>query len=446
MQGDTTTAFASALAAFYEQIPVGHVEAGLRTDNIFDPYPEEANRRLISQVAQLHFAPTHVSARNLAASGVVGQTITTGNSVIDALLLMAKKAPPFELPGLDFEKQRVILATVHRRENWASDFRRSVRASAVLERYPDTALLLPLHRNPTVRDPLQALLGDHPRAFLTEPLDYDRLVAAMRGSTLLLTDSGGLQEEAPALGKPVLVLRRTTERPEAVDAGTAKLIGTDSADILREASLLLMTPRPTKRWQPTTRLGMRPARASSRPAEASSTSAATRRPRDLVESPALRPGGQVDEDSCSGLESIQELSVAAAAGSKGDGLELGLVARAHHQDTGLSALGDDRHGGYQGARGEITGVEVNVGRHANAQFGRRLDELQGDRKGGDVVELGRPRCDLTHLGFEAAIRKGVDPHRGGLTELDPADVALGNLGDRFEPLGELNDGGTAGAG
>jgi UDP-N-acetylglucosamine 2-epimerase (non-hydrolysing) len=240
VQGDTTTAFASALAAFYGQIPVGHVEAGLRTDDIFDPYPEEANRRLISQLALLHFAPTHVSARNLAASGVVGETVTTGNTVIDALLLMAQKAPPLEMPGLDFERQRVILATVHRRENWGERLQDIGRGFlAVLERFPDTALLLPLHRNPTVREPLQALLGDHPRAFLTEPLDYDRLVAAMRGATLLLTDSGGLQEEAPALGKPVLVLRRTTERPEAVDAGTAKLIGTDSADIVRETALLL---------------------------------------------------------------------------------------------------------------------------------------------------------------------------------------------------------------
>ncbi|WP_411867679.1 non-hydrolyzing UDP-N-acetylglucosamine 2-epimerase [Vulcanococcus limneticus] len=243
VQGDTTTAFASALAAFYEQIPVGHVEAGLRTDNLLDPFPEEANRRLISQLALLHFAPTPVSARNLAASGVVGETITTGNTVIDALLLMAEKAPPFELPGLDFERQRVILATVHRRENWGGRLLDIGRGFlALLERFPDTALLLPLHRNPTVREPLQALLGDHPRVFLTEPLDYDRLVAAMRGATLLLTDSGGLQEEAPALGKPVLVLRRTTERPEAVEAGTAKLIGTDAADILREASLLLEDP------------------------------------------------------------------------------------------------------------------------------------------------------------------------------------------------------------
>jgi UDP-N-acetylglucosamine 2-epimerase (non-hydrolysing) len=213
VQGDTTTAFASALAAFYEQIPVGHVEAGLRTDNLLDPFPEEANRRLISQLALLHFAPTERSAANLRASGVVGETITTGNTVIDALLQMAETTPQWELPGLDWTHQRVLLATV-----------------------------LPLHRNPTVRDPLQALLGQHPRAFLTEPLDYDRLVAAMRGCTLLLTDSGGLQEEAPALGKPVLVLRRTTERPEAIDAGTAKLVGTESTSIVAEASRLLQDP------------------------------------------------------------------------------------------------------------------------------------------------------------------------------------------------------------
>jgi UDP-N-acetylglucosamine 2-epimerase (non-hydrolysing) len=193
VQGDSTTAFASALAAFYEQIPVGHVEAGLRTDNLFDPFPEEANRRLISQVAQLHFAPTEVSAANCRASGVVGEVCITGNTVIDALLLMAEKAPPFTLPGLDFEQHRVILATVHRRENWGERLQEIGQGFLqVLERFPDTALLLPLHRNPTVREPLQALLGDHPRAFLTEPLDYDRLVAAMRGCTLLLSDSGGL--------------------------------------------------------------------------------------------------------------------------------------------------------------------------------------------------------------------------------------------------------------
>ena len=243
VQGDTTTAFAAALAAFYAQIPVGHVEAGLRTDNLFDPFPEEANRRLISQVALLHFAPTPVAAANLQASGVVGEVLVTGNTVIDALLLTAASAPTYHLPGLDWEQQRVILATGHRRENWGERLEEIGRGFLeVLERFPDTALLLPLHRNPTVREPLTALLGNHPRAFLTEPLDYDQLVAAMRGCTLLLSDSGGLQEEAPALGKPVLVLRRTTERPEAVDAGTARLIGTASADILRETARLLEDP------------------------------------------------------------------------------------------------------------------------------------------------------------------------------------------------------------
>lgn len=244
VQGDTTTAFAAALAAFYEQIPVGHVEAGLRTDNLLDPFPEEANRRLISQLAQLHFAPTERSAANLRASGVVGEILTTGNTVIDALLRMAEQAEPLQLPGIDWKRQRVILATVHRRENWGAPLEEIGRGFlAVLERFADTALVLPLHRNPTVREPLERLLGQHPRVVLCEPLDYDRLVAAMRSCTLLLSDSGGLQEEAPALGKPVLVLRRTTERPEAVEAGTARLIGTDSASILAETSRLLEDPQ-----------------------------------------------------------------------------------------------------------------------------------------------------------------------------------------------------------
>ena len=240
VQGDTTTAFAAGLAAFYEQIPVGHVEAGLRTDNLLDPFPEEANRRLLSQIATLHFAPTTKAETNLRASGVVGEVAVTGNTVIDALLLMAESAPEIHFDGLDWTHQRVILATVHRRENWGERLRDIAQGMLqVLDRFPDTALLLPLHRNPTVREPLQKMLGDHPRVVLTEPLDYDRLVAAMKGSTLLLTDSGGLQEEAPALGKPVLVLRRTTERPEAVDAGTARLVGTDPAEIVEQASRLL---------------------------------------------------------------------------------------------------------------------------------------------------------------------------------------------------------------
>jgi UDP-N-acetylglucosamine 2-epimerase (non-hydrolysing) len=240
VQGDTTTAFAASLAAFYQKIPVGHVEAGLRTDNLFNPYPEEANRRLISQLAQLNFAPTALAVEHLQQSGVVGAIYQTGNTVIDALLSVAKRQPECQIPGLDWEKYRTLLVTVHRRENWGeplTDIAQGFRQ--ILDQFPDTALLLPLHRNPTVREPLQAALGKHPRVFLTEPLDYAELVGAIQRCYLLLTDSGGLQEEAPSLGKPVLVLRETTERPEAVAAGTAKLIGTNPQQIATAASQLL---------------------------------------------------------------------------------------------------------------------------------------------------------------------------------------------------------------
>ncbi len=240
VQGDTTTAFAATLAAFYQQIPVGHVEAGLRTDDLFNPYPEEANRRLISQLAQLNFAPTPLAVENLQHSGVVGEIHHTGNTVIDALLTVAKRQPQCEVRGLDWEKYRVLLATVHRRENWGEPLRDIARGFLqILDKFPDTALLLPLHRNPTVREPLQEMLGDHSRVFLTEPLDYAELVGAIARCYLLLTDSGGLQEEAPSLGKPVLVLRETTERPEAIEAGTAKLMGTNPATIVAAASELL---------------------------------------------------------------------------------------------------------------------------------------------------------------------------------------------------------------
>lgn len=240
VQGDTSTAFSAALAAFYQKIPVGHVEAGLRTDNIFNPFPEEANRRLISQLAQLHFAPTELSKQNLERSGLVGEIHMTGNTVIDALLTVAAQSPECPVSGLDWDAHRVILATVHRRENWGEPLKDIIQSfQMVLEQFPDTALLLPLHRNPTVREPLQAALGDHPRAFLTEPLDYPELVGAMQRCTLLMTDSGGIQEEAPGLGKPALVLRETTERPEAVMAGTAKLIGTDPSKVVPAAAELL---------------------------------------------------------------------------------------------------------------------------------------------------------------------------------------------------------------
>jgi UDP-N-acetylglucosamine 2-epimerase (non-hydrolysing) len=243
VQGDTTTAFAAALAGFYKKIPIGHVEAGLRTDNIFNPYPEEANRRLISQIAQLHFAPTPLAEENLQRSGVLGEVHMTGNTVIDALLNVAKSEPPCNVPGLEWNNYRVILATVHRRENWGKPLESIAQSFLqVLDKFPDTALLLPLHRNPTVREPLQAMLGNHSRIFLTEPLDYGQLVGAIMRSHLLLTDSGGLQEEAPSLGKPVLVLRETTERPEAVSAGTAKLVGTDTQTIVASAAQLLSNP------------------------------------------------------------------------------------------------------------------------------------------------------------------------------------------------------------
>jgi UDP-N-acetylglucosamine 2-epimerase (non-hydrolysing) len=240
VQGDTTTAFAAALAAFYQKIPIGHVEAGLRTDDIFNPYPEEANRRLISQISQLHFAPTPWAVENLHRSGVLGEIHMTGNTVIDALLNVAASQAVCNVPGLDWDSYRVLLATVHRRENWGEPLLAIAQGFLqILDKFPDTAMLLPLHRNPTVRVPLQELLGNHPRIFLTEPLDYGELVGAIGRSHLLLTDSGGLQEEAPSLGKPVLVLRDTTERPEAVVAGTAKLVGTTSENIFAAAAELL---------------------------------------------------------------------------------------------------------------------------------------------------------------------------------------------------------------
>ncbi|MDX2270985.1 MAG: UDP-N-acetylglucosamine 2-epimerase (non-hydrolyzing) [Cyanobacteriota bacterium] len=243
VQGDTTTAFAATLAAFYQKIAVAHVEAGLRTHDLFNPYPEEANRRLISQLASLHFAPTQEAVTNLSRSDVVGQIIKTGNTVIDALMQVAQKGIPCPIPELDWGKQRVLLVTVHRRENWGSPIQDIAKALLrILEQFPDTALLLPLHRNAIVRQPLQTSLGSHPRVFLSEPLDYHLWVAAMQHCTLILSDSGGIQEEAPALGKPVLVLRQTTERPEAVAAGTARLVGTDPDGIVAAAAELLGNP------------------------------------------------------------------------------------------------------------------------------------------------------------------------------------------------------------
>ena len=240
VQGDTTTAFSAALAAFYLKIPVGHVEAGLRSNDIYDPYPEEINRRLISQIASLNFAPTKTAHQNLINSNVSGEIYITGNTVIDALLSTAKKTNTSILDNIDWRKNRIILSTIHRRENWGENIEKIGKTLiAILEKYPDTILLLPMHPNKAVREPLRKILNNHPRAFLVEPLEYVDCVSAMKFCYILLTDSGGLQEEAPSLGKPVLVLRNTTERPEAIESGNSVLVGVEKRRILNEVDKLL---------------------------------------------------------------------------------------------------------------------------------------------------------------------------------------------------------------
>ena len=240
-QGDTTTVLAAALAAAYQKIAFGHVEAGLRTDNKFDPFPEEINRRVTGQLTDLHFAPTTQSRDNLLREGVKAEAIyLSGNTVIDALLQVSNKEQKLKTAN---SETRTILATTHRRENLGEPLENIAQAFYdILEAFPDTKLILPMHKNPVVRETLVRVLGNHARVSLIEPPDYLDFVRLMEASDLILTDSGGVQEEAPALGIPVLVLRRTTERPEGVDAGTAKLIGTNREDIVREASALLSDP------------------------------------------------------------------------------------------------------------------------------------------------------------------------------------------------------------
>lgn len=246
VQGDTTTTFASALAAFYHKIPIGHVEAGLRTGEKYFPWPEEINRRLAGSLADLHFAPTQIARKNLLREGVPDDRIfVTGNTVIDALLATVKKDYRFldhKLPKIlaDNRDRRLILVTTHRRENWGDPMVQIYRALiTVLDNYPDTYVIFPMHKNPTVRNAVSDVLGKHPRVFLIEPLDYEPFINLMAHTYIILSDSGGIQEEAPSLGKPVLVVRDTTERPEAVAAGTAKIIGTNYDNILRGISELL---------------------------------------------------------------------------------------------------------------------------------------------------------------------------------------------------------------
>jgi UDP-N-acetylglucosamine 2-epimerase (non-hydrolysing) len=242
VQGDTTTSFAAALAAFYKKVPVAHLEAGLRTDNIHNPFPEELNRRLATQLSALHLAPTATSCANLLRDGVKRDAIVvTGNTVIDALVEVEARKIPVEnqvLAGLG--ERPMVLVTAHRRESWGEPMADIARAIGRLAtRFPDRLFLLPAHLNPVVREVLLPPLQGLENVLITDPLDYSDFVRAMHRAEIVLTDSGGVQEEAPSFGKPVLVMRETTERPEAVAAGTVRLVGTDADRIVREAGTLL---------------------------------------------------------------------------------------------------------------------------------------------------------------------------------------------------------------
>jgi UDP-N-acetylglucosamine 2-epimerase (non-hydrolysing) len=244
VHGDTTTTFVGALASFYLHIKVGHVEAGLRTHNKWLPFPEEMNRKLTGALADLHFAPTRTAKMNLIKEGVDSKSIfVTGNTVIDALRTTVKKDYVFKQPvlnSLKFEKNRVILVTAHRRENLGRPLEEICRGLRdVVERNPDVVLVYPVHLNPAVRDTAYSILKNSERIILLPPLDTDELHNLMARCYMVMTDSGGLQEEAPSLGKPVLVLRNETERPEAVKAGTVKVIGTARENVLKEAEILL---------------------------------------------------------------------------------------------------------------------------------------------------------------------------------------------------------------
>ncbi|MGD0438156.1 MAG: UDP-N-acetylglucosamine 2-epimerase (non-hydrolyzing) [Bryobacteraceae bacterium] len=244
VQGDTTTTFCGALAAFYLHIPVAHVEAGLRTGDLRQPFPEEMNRVLASHLTDLHFAATEWAAENLRREGVnPGSIHVTGQTGIDAVVYVRDELERGNLKGLDWPPpdptKKLIVVTAHRRESFGGGFERICRALAELANRPDVELVYPVHPNPNVQDPVQRHLAAHPHVRLIEPLSYVPFVDLMRRAYLLITDSGGIQEEGPSLGKPILVLREKTERPEAVHAGTVKLVGTDEAVIVREATRLI---------------------------------------------------------------------------------------------------------------------------------------------------------------------------------------------------------------
>lgn len=249
VHGDTATTFSASLAAYYHQIPIAHVEAGLRTHNLYSPWPEEANRRLTGALTALHFAPTPSSKANLLREGVLPKDIhVTGNTVIDALLQAVDRLKDDQdlvrevqkkLPSLA-EDRRMLLVTGHRRESFGGGFERMCQALiSIAAEFPDVDIVYPVHLNPQVQEPVKRLLGDTPNIHLIEPQEYLPFVYLMNRAHIVLTDSGGVQEEAPSLGKPVLVMRDTTERPEAIEAGTVKLVGTDTELIVREVTRLL---------------------------------------------------------------------------------------------------------------------------------------------------------------------------------------------------------------
>ncbi|MCU1261674.1 MAG: UDP-N-Acetylglucosamine 2-epimerase [Bryobacterales bacterium] len=246
VQGDTTTTLCGALSAFYHQVAVGHVEAGLRTGDLLQPFPEELNRVLTSRISALHFAATEGAARNLRAEGISAGIVVTGNSGIDAVMwirdrLAAGEAVPGQWSEIPSGK-KMILVTAHRRESFGPAFESICMGLARIAQRPDVHIVYPVHRNPNVMDPVSRLLGDLPNVTLLEPLDYVPFIDLMQRACLVITDSGGVQEEGPSLGKPILVMREKTERPEAVEAGTVRLVGTDARRIFEEASLLLDNP------------------------------------------------------------------------------------------------------------------------------------------------------------------------------------------------------------
>ncbi|HNU23511.1 MAG TPA: UDP-N-acetylglucosamine 2-epimerase (non-hydrolyzing) [Mesotoga sp.] len=252
VQGDTTSTFAGALVSFYHKIPVGHVEAGLRTANVYDPFPEEVNRRLNGVISTYHYPPTEKSKLNLLKEGVPEENmLVTGNTVIDALLWVTSNKSRLTSSfreALGVEGDDYILVTMHRRENWGRPMQEVMKAiKDVLNEFPRMKVVFPVHLNPAVREVVYPELEEHDRVVLTDPLDYLPFVSLMEKSKLILTDSGGIQEEAPALGKPTLVLRRTTERPEAIEAGTAKLVGTSREAVFMETMRLLSDSREYER-------------------------------------------------------------------------------------------------------------------------------------------------------------------------------------------------------